>query len=88
MDRQEAETQGVRDAATALPFLATILLMPPVILVFVAPLKIAGIPLIVFYLFSVWAAVIAAAFVVAQRLGRAERHAGQDDTPPEQSGPG
>ena len=56
MRRGTADPQGTRDAASLLPVAAAILLLPPVIVVFAAPVLIAGIPLIVVYVFGVWAA--------------------------------
>lgn len=70
-------SQGTRDAATVLPFVAGVLLMPPLIHIFAAPVTIAGIPLIVVYVFLVWAAVIIGAYVLARRLARLA--AGPDD---------
>ena len=60
MSRWQADAQGTRDAATLLPVAAAVLLLPPFILVFAAPVLVAGIPLIVVYVFGVWAAVILA----------------------------
>jgi uncharacterized RDD family membrane protein YckC len=68
--------QGVRDLAGVLPYAAILLLMPPIILIFTAPVQIAGIPLIVVYLFGVWALIVAGAFVVAERLRRQETATG------------
>lgn len=65
-DRQDR--QRIRDAATVLPFVAAALLMPPLIGIFAAPVVLGGIPLIVLYVFAVWAAVILGAFVLARRL--------------------
>ena len=72
MSAGETDGQGLRDAATVLPFVATVLLMPPVVLIFAAPVLALGIPLIVIYVFAVWIAVIAAAGLAARRLARAE----------------
>src|SRR5690606_28515961 len=55
------DTHGVRDAATILPILAIVLIVPPLITIFAVPIRLAGIPLIVVYLFGVWALVVAAA---------------------------
>ena len=60
--------QGTRDAGTLLPIVAAILFLPPLILIFSAPIAIAGIPLIVAYLFTAWALVIAAACFLAFRI--------------------
>lgn len=68
--------QGIRDLAGVLPYAAILLLMPPIILIFTAPVQIAGIPLIVVYLFGVWALIVAGAFIVAERLRRQETATG------------
>jgi hypothetical protein len=70
MSAGETDGQGLRDAATVLPFVATVLLMPPVVLIFAAPVMAFGIPLIVVYVFAVWLVVIAAAGLTARRLAR------------------
>ncbi|MGD9806855.1 MAG: hypothetical protein AB7E81_22745 [Hyphomicrobiaceae bacterium] len=62
-----------------LPFVVLLLLLPPIILAFSAPRFVSGIPLIVVYLYGVWAASVFIAFLVAQRLARAEPDA--RDTP-------
>ena len=81
----DPDSQGARDAATVLPVVTSILLMPPVILIFAVPAALAGIPLILIYIFGVWAAVIAAAVLLARRLGRpAGRSDGEE--PPEAGG--
>ena len=64
----ERENRGARDAAAILPFLGVVLLFPPVVYIFAAPVAVAGVPLIVLYLFGVWAAVILAAWIVSLRL--------------------
>lgn len=63
-----------------LPFLAVVLLAPPIILIFSAPLRVGGVPLIVLYLFGVWAAVIVAALLLSRRL------AGAAEPPPDEIG--
>ena len=73
--------QRIRDAGTLLPIVAAILFLPPLTLIFSAPVAIAGIPLILVYLFTAWALVIAAACVLASRIEDiAVRH---DDTAPQ-----
>ena len=62
------EARGARDAASVLPFVVTVLFVPPIILIFAAPLSLAGVPLIVLYLFGVWALAIVAAFMLARKL--------------------
>jgi hypothetical protein len=51
-----------------LPFVALFLILPPIIHIFAAPVRLAGIPLIVVYVFGWWAAAVAAAFLIARRL--------------------
>lgn len=83
MDDSGSRSQVVRDAAMALPFLAAVLLTPPFIIIFAAPASVGSIPLIVAYLFSVWAVIIVVAFVIARRLAAAEAaEAGGDDEAP------
>jgi hypothetical protein len=75
-----------RYAAAILPFAATILFMPPLLGVFAGPLAPAGIPLIIIYLFAVWAAIVVAAFLLARRLS----HRAADDAyrePPDAGDP-
>ena len=59
-----------RDAAVVLPLLGLFLLMPPVIALFAAPLVVAGVPLIVVYLFGVWIALVLAAALLGRALQR------------------
>jgi predicted Kef-type K+ transport protein len=70
-DSREASARRIRDAASVLPFLAVVLLAPPIILIFSAPLRLGGVPLIVLYLFGVWAVVIVAALMLSRRLAAA-----------------
>jgi hypothetical protein len=64
--RRWADAERARDAAILLPFAASILFLPPFILLFAAPVAVAGIPLIVIYIFAVWAAIVLAAWRVAR----------------------
>jgi hypothetical protein len=57
-----------RDAARVLPMLGLFLLMPPVITLFAAPLRVAGVPLIVVYLFGVWLALVLGAALLGRAL--------------------
>jgi hypothetical protein len=66
----EAPNQPAKDAAVLLPFVVLLLFVPPVILAFAAPVMVAGIPLIVVYVYGVWAMSVLVAFLVARRLGR------------------
>jgi hypothetical protein len=54
--------------ALCLPLLGLFLLMPPALLVFSIPASIAGIPLIVVYIFGVWCFLIAGAYLLTRRL--------------------
>jgi hypothetical protein len=78
MSRWRAEAQGTRDAATLLPVAAAVLLLPPFILVFAAPVLVAGIPLIVVYVFGAWAAIILAAWLLSRCHGQAPDDGGAD----------
>jgi hypothetical protein len=78
MEREQPDRQRTRDAATALPFVATVLLMPPLIGIFAVPIAPGGFPLIILYIFAVWAVIVASAFVLARRLAPPAA-----DTPPE-----
>lgn len=60
----------VRDAARVLPLVGLFVLLPPVIGLFTAPVEIAGVPLIVVYVFTVWGALVACAALLARALGR------------------
>lgn len=72
MKHWESRTRNVRDAAAILPLAAIFLLLPPVILIFSAPVLIAGIPLIVLYVYGVWACLILIALLVALRVEDAD----------------
>lgn len=76
----KTSSRGIRDAATVLPLAATCLLMPPIILIFATPAFVAGVPLIIVYIFGIWALTVVASFVVARALQREELTAGTDDT--------
>ena len=67
-ERFEDRARGARDAASLLPVAAALLLTPPLILIFAAPVTLGGVPLIVLYLFGVWAAVVVAALALSRRL--------------------
>lgn len=74
-DVWEARTRSARDTAVLLPFVVLLLLLPPIIVVFSAPQMVAGIPLIVVYIYIVWAASVLVAFLIARRLQQAEQGA-------------
>ena len=61
-------SQRAQSAAVVVPFLGLFLLLPPLIDLFVGPQRPFGIPLIVLYVFGVWAALVMAAAWLAPRL--------------------
>ncbi len=89
--RRWPQAERVRDAATLLPFAAAILLLPPFILLFAVPVIVAGIPLIVLYIFAVWAAVVLATWWVARShaiIGRAPEPASEAEAAASRSASG
>lgn len=74
-------------AAVALPLLGLFLLMPPVVTLFVRGAGFAGVPLIVIYLFGVWAALIICAALLAWRLRPGPASEAEDADPPVPPGP-
>lgn len=67
MRSKQSDGEGFRDLAVMLPIVVVLLLMPPLIRIFAAPATLGGIPLIIVYIFAVWAAAILVAIVVARR---------------------
>ena len=66
-----APSGRTRDLALVLPVFGTLALVPPFIGLFARPgMAVAGIPLIVVYLFGLWLALILAALVLARRLAK------------------
>ena len=66
-------SRRTRDLAFIVPLLGVILMMPPLVGLFARPgAGIAGVPLIVVYLFGLWLALILAALILARHLGKAE----------------
>jgi hypothetical protein len=57
-----------RDAARLLPIFGLFLLMPPVISLFAVPADVAGVPLLVLYLFAVWLALVLGAALLGRLL--------------------
>jgi hypothetical protein len=64
--RRQSDGEGFRDLAVVLPIVVVLLLAPPLIRIFAVPATLAGIPLIVVYIFAVWAAAILVAIAVAR----------------------
>ena len=68
-----------------LPLLGLFLLMPPVITLFVTDGVVAGVPLIVVYMFATWLGLVVAAALLARRLRPPEA---RDDASPPDDAPG
>lgn len=69
MRERPVDDSRAPSAAVALPLLGLFLLMPPVITLFARGAGIAGVPLIVLYVFGVWIALIVCAALLAPHLG-------------------
>lgn len=80
-DRQSGG-EGFRDLAVALPIVVMLLLMPPLVRIFAVPTTLGGIPLIVVYIFAVWAAAILVSIIVARRAGAAPGGDAEDRSHP------
>lgn len=63
-----APSRRVQAAALLLPLVGLFLLLPPFVTLFGGPARVLGVPLIVFYLFAVWAGLCLAAAWLAGRL--------------------
>lgn len=60
--RAEYQLRRLRDIAILIPAIGVFLLLSPVVRLFVQPVELAGAPLIVIYISSVWLALIGAAW--------------------------
>ena len=85
MDETHVDDGAVASAAVALPLLGLFLLMPPVVTLFASGMGVAGVPLIVIYLFGVWIALIVCAALLAWRLRRRGGDGAADDRRPAQA---
>ena len=65
---EPAPSPRLRAAAVLLPCLGLFLVMPPMIGLFAVPRDLAGIPLIVVYLFGVWLWLVACAAILSRRM--------------------
>ncbi len=63
-------TTKARQIALCLPLFGLVLLLPPAVRVFAVPAAIMGLPLIVIYVFGIWAALIIGTALLARYLGR------------------
>lgn len=65
---QKPDRAKLKGLAIALPVFGTILLIPPLTQIFVTKGTIFGVPLIVFYLFSIWIVLIGASFLISRKI--------------------
>ena len=81
-----------RDAALILPIIGLLFLIPPFATIFAIDGRILGIPVMVAYIFVVWALLIAAAAVLSKRIqaaidldstGRRDGETGHQEAPEE-----
>lgn len=77
MEGWERRARHIGDMATILPVMTILLFMPPLILVFATPRTVFDVPLIVIYLYFVWALVILVNFVVVRKMTRAGKESGE-----------
>ncbi|WP_118134025.1 hypothetical protein [Oceanicella sp. SM1341] len=60
----------LQDRALVLPLVAVFLFMPPAIRLFAGPQTLLGLPVIVLYVFGVWALLVLCAFRLSRGLAR------------------
>lgn len=77
MPQRPVDDGRASSVAVVLPLLGLFLLMPPVITLFAHGTGVAGVPLVVIYVFGVWIALIIGAALLAPHLdsGRADEAA-------------
>ena len=66
---QPPPSPRAQSAAVVVPLAGLFLLMPPFITLFATQGRLGGIPLIVLYMFGVWAALVLLTAWLARRLG-------------------
>ncbi|MEJ1996099.1 MAG: hypothetical protein P8X75_12975 [Limibacillus sp.] len=66
---QPLKARKTRDRAIILPLIGLLLLVPPIGQIFEIHVRLNGLPFIWLYVFAVWAALIAGAFLLSKRLG-------------------
>jgi hypothetical protein len=69
----------------ALFVLGALLFLPPILVIFSKPVRVLGIPVLYFYLFLAWAALIGMAALIVRNIDKAQ---GGDRMPPDQGSPG
>jgi hypothetical protein len=67
-----APSPRAQNLAVLVPLIGLFILMPPFISLFTAPLTVFGLPLVVVYLFGVWAALIVFTGLLARRLANTD----------------
>lgn len=79
-DRAALSAARAYDAALALPLAGLLLFSAPVLGLFVSDVAVFGAPLIMVYLFTAWAALVALSWFLSRHLARAERreHPGEN----------
>ena len=75
-----------RDRALILPIAGLALVLPPFATIFAIDFRIAGIPFTALYLFTVWAALIIGAALLARPLSQVESLDGDSEGPTESTG--
>ena len=77
---QRPRAEKIRQVALLLPLFGLFLLLPPAVRVFALPASLWGMPVIVIYVFSIWAALIVGTAVLTRYQG-GPRIAGENRTP-------
>jgi hypothetical protein len=77
-----APSSRARNLAVLVPLIGLFTLMPPFISLFTAPLTVFGLPLVVVYLFGVWAALIVFTALLARRLASTDDDAAAAEAAP------
>jgi peptidoglycan/LPS O-acetylase OafA/YrhL len=67
----------------ALFLLGLLLLLPPVLVIFNQPARIAGVPVLYLYLFFAWAILIGLTAAVTRRIGDEQTRVGNGASPPD-----
>jgi len=73
MGERRVDDGRASGAAVVLPLVGLFLLMPPIITLFAGSQGVAGVSLVVVYVFGVWAALIVCAALLARHLGEPPR---------------
>ncbi len=65
-----AERRKLENVALVVPVFGAMLFVPPLISIFNVDTRVLGLPLVVFYLFAVWLALIAGTALLSRHLPR------------------